>query len=334
MTKSTITRERLQEIADDGFLKHGESKVLARMALAAMDSEPVAIVEPSDYVTAAQLVGEGPVRKAVHELYEGALRIGDKLYRHAQPAQTGVDDDVRNIIGLLETNEWAEHCTETVLGSRLEAEITRLVGSAQTAPVVPDKMNYQDGVLFVLNNDMSSIERGTVAMRAWNACRAAMLQGADGKPELTVWYGAMPETNGKTNWTAILHREGQHPWEGITIDRSEYPDRVRYEADRMRHLIGELADEPDILAYDAEAHSGYVYPGNSPVIPDGYVMVPKEPTERMVINGFESEPDETFSEPEVWEAFQKMSGCEQAAFRARLCWAAMLAAAPQEVKGE
>ena len=42
MTKSTITRERLQEIADDGFLKHGESKVLARMALAAMDSEPVA----------------------------------------------------------------------------------------------------------------------------------------------------------------------------------------------------------------------------------------------------------------------------------------------------
>lgn len=41
MTKSTITRERLQEIAEDGFLKHGESKELARMALAAMDSEPV-----------------------------------------------------------------------------------------------------------------------------------------------------------------------------------------------------------------------------------------------------------------------------------------------------
>ncbi|EIX9361077.1 hypothetical protein DN619_20115 [Klebsiella michiganensis] len=38
----TITRERLQEIAEDGFLKHGESKELARMALAAMDSEPVA----------------------------------------------------------------------------------------------------------------------------------------------------------------------------------------------------------------------------------------------------------------------------------------------------
>ncbi|EPH0085532.1 hypothetical protein RFE81_000589 [Klebsiella pneumoniae] len=44
MTKSTITRERLQEIAEDGFLKHGESKELARMALAAMDSEPVAFI--------------------------------------------------------------------------------------------------------------------------------------------------------------------------------------------------------------------------------------------------------------------------------------------------
>lgn len=102
---------------------------------------------------------------------------------------------------------------------------------------------------------------GVMAESAWRAgCRTAMLQGAGGKPELTVWYGAMPETNGKTNWTAMLHRKGQHPWEGITIDCSEYPDRVRYEADRMRHLIGELADEPDILAYDADAHSGYVEP--------------------------------------------------------------------------
>ena len=83
------------------------------------------------------------------------------------------------------------------------------------------------------------------------------------------------------------------------------------------------------LAWQARA---MLQAGNSPVIPEGYVMVPKEPTERMVIDGFESEPDEAFSEPEVWEVYQNMSGCEQAAFRARLCWAAMLAAAPQEVK--
>lgn len=47
----------------------------------------------------------------------------------------GVDDDVRNVVTLLENNEWAEHCTNTVLGSRLESEITRLVGHEQPVPV-------------------------------------------------------------------------------------------------------------------------------------------------------------------------------------------------------
>ncbi|HHR1263785.1 TPA: hypothetical protein ACS61N_000317 [Klebsiella oxytoca] len=75
---------RLWDDLNDRYAPPEVVRELARMALAVMDSEPVAVVEPSDYVTAAQLVGEGPARKAVHELYEGALRIGDKLYRHAQ----------------------------------------------------------------------------------------------------------------------------------------------------------------------------------------------------------------------------------------------------------
>lgn len=72
------------------------------------------------------------------------------------------------------------------------------------------------------------------------------------KPQhrLAVWYGSLPESNGKMNWTAILHRPGEFE-SGLTLDRSEYPDRVRYEADRARYLIGELQEEPDILAYDA-----------------------------------------------------------------------------------
>lgn len=73
---------------------------------------------------------------------------------------------------------------------------------------------------------------------------------------------------------------------------------------------------------------------NSPVIPDGWKLVPIEPTENMIIDGFESEPDKTFSKPEVWEEYSAMSGCKQAAHRAKLCWAAMLAAAPTPQKGE
>lgn len=98
----------------------------------------------------------------------------------------------------------------------------------------------------------------------YSACRAAMLQGVEPvsqRPELTVWYGSMPESNGKTNWTAILHRKGEgRCFDGFTIDCSEYPGRVLYAADRVRYLIGEKAERPHILDYDGEEHSGYVWP--------------------------------------------------------------------------
>ncbi|MEA4650137.1 DUF551 domain-containing protein, partial [Klebsiella pneumoniae] len=85
---SKLTRERLQEIAEDGFLKHGESKELARMALAAMDSEPVILYrERNPY---------NGLTTGWHELTENEFlflkeNAGENaefltLYRHAQPA--------------------------------------------------------------------------------------------------------------------------------------------------------------------------------------------------------------------------------------------------------
>ena len=70
---SKLTRERLLEIAEDGFLKHGESKELARMALAAMDSEPV-----------AEVLSNRPGNDT--STIDVALPVGTQLYRHAQPA--------------------------------------------------------------------------------------------------------------------------------------------------------------------------------------------------------------------------------------------------------
>lgn len=69
---------------------------------------------------------------------------------------------------------------------------------------------------------------------------------------------------------------------------------------------------------------------SAPIVPDRWVAVPVEPTEDMIIHGFESEPDESFSEEKDWLAYEAMSGCQQAAHRAKLCWAAMIAAAPQQ----
>ncbi len=100
------------------------------------DSEPVAIVEPSDYVTAAQLVGEESLRKAVRELYEGALRIGDKLYRHSQ--QTVVE---REPIAWLNDAYLARGVVDGEAGSEDAGPgyipVYREAG-AQPAPVVPD----------------------------------------------------------------------------------------------------------------------------------------------------------------------------------------------------
>jgi len=60
----------------------------------------------------------------------------------------------------------------------------------------------------------------------------------------------MPESNGKANWTALLHRGDLT--QGFTLARSEYKDRVRYDADRVRFLLGELDKAPFILDYDGD----------------------------------------------------------------------------------
>lgn len=76
----------------------------------------------------------------------------------------------------------------------------------------------------------------------------------EGKPRLTVRLTSFPESNGKRNWTALLVRT--EPWGGligscggITVDRGEMWNRVAYEAERARFLIGERDTEPHILDY-------------------------------------------------------------------------------------
>ncbi|MGP6823529.1 hypothetical protein ACTZNP_27930, partial [Klebsiella pneumoniae] len=80
MTKSTITRERLEEIVSDPMINQGsEFAMMARMALATMDSEPV-----------AWLLSGGGAKNVVcfdsGNAYADPLREVTPLYRHAQPA--------------------------------------------------------------------------------------------------------------------------------------------------------------------------------------------------------------------------------------------------------
>ncbi|EPU2858169.1 hypothetical protein ACVVCI_002515 [Escherichia coli] len=143
--------------------------------------------------------------------------------------------------------------------------------AAPPAPVVPDECPVEIRELLASHSD--ALFHDGDAQDIWNACRAAMLQGAENTESPTTMQTAP------------------------ALDSSP-----------------KIAESPS---------------SNSPVIPDGYVVVPIEPTEDMIVYGFESEPDEDFSDPAVWEEYQVMSGCQQAAHRAKLCWAAMIAAAPK-----
>ncbi|HCA9890592.1 TPA: DUF551 domain-containing protein [Klebsiella pneumoniae] len=89
MTKSTITRERLEKIkswretygaGSNVMLPAEEAEELARMALAAMDSEPVAIIDQAnlDYLRSGADADVWPPERE---------EMGDVLlYRHTQPA--------------------------------------------------------------------------------------------------------------------------------------------------------------------------------------------------------------------------------------------------------
>ena len=74
------------------------------------------------------------------------------------------------------------------------------------------------------------------------------------QPRLTVRLTAFPESNGKQNWTALLVRADK--WDGligncggISLARGELWNRVAYEAECARFLIGDRDTEPFILDY-------------------------------------------------------------------------------------
>lgn len=107
MTKSTITRERLLEIIVTGPEASGaEQNELARMALAAMDSEPVRnpVLGYADSYRdmAKQGVESVPIWSVITDLERNIA----PLYRHAQPASVvDADDNFYSWVG----REWAEN---------------------------------------------------------------------------------------------------------------------------------------------------------------------------------------------------------------------------------
>ncbi|WP_368292213.1 DUF551 domain-containing protein [Klebsiella pneumoniae] len=263
MTKSTITRERIQRIirAIDSeaydeeeireWLSSDEIMELSRMALAAMDSESGCL--PLDYLQghkdglewAAQLA-EANHPETGDWLYDDPIELAKAIRKGPDmpPSQPALDTkpvaytDERNL-GYIDRGRE----TAYLWGKQnSEASDVALYRHAQPVPVVPDEIKHRIGGLdWGWEGEFN---------RGWNACRAAMLQ------------------------PGALISEDTKQAEPVTT------------ANKL---------------------------GNSPAIPDGYVMVPKEPTESM-INAW-------LSEVANWRGH--VAG-----------YKAMLAAAPLEVKGD
>ena len=103
---SKLTRERLQEIAEDGFLKHGESKELARMALAEKASELVILYRERNPYNGLTTGWQELTENEFSFLKENAGENADflTLYRHAQPAPVVPDAYVRDERGRMMLN--------------------------------------------------------------------------------------------------------------------------------------------------------------------------------------------------------------------------------------
>ena len=175
MTKSTITREQLEEwvaqLDEDGGCDATDRQLeaLIRQSLAEMDGEPVA--EVVSIYGDPEAFGEREIRPLVGIQQ---MPYGTKLYRHAQPAPVAQKEPIS-------FDEWSRKCALqiTLCYPDFREKAQYIWDSAretqQPAPVVPEEMTIRDACKFV--QDMRLFDDvSVIVMRTWNACRAAMLQ--------------------------------------------------------------------------------------------------------------------------------------------------------------
>ncbi|HAU6706522.1 TPA: DUF551 domain-containing protein [Salmonella enterica subsp. enterica serovar Chingola] len=225
---TTITREEVKAFIEqiESDLSNGwEAQIfelkLARIALASLEAEKGA--DPVVFTDERNLHHIARGRETSLICGKQNQEVGDiPLYRHAQPVPVDKEFIPKNLDKALGVVGVALPESKEEFNFQIERWIQRLIDRViryadefkeQPVPVVPDEWTIQDAVKFC--RETGRQDAGS-AMEAWNACRAAMLQGVE-----------QPQNA-----------------------RQNIPENI-----------------PD---------------GNSPAIPDDWVMVPKEPTQAMI----------------------------------------------------
>lgn len=273
---SKLTRERLFEIAEDGFLKHGESKELARMALAAMDSSE-SVELPLDYLQghkdglewAAQLA-ETNHPETGDWLYDDPIDLAKAIRKGPDmpPVQPVADSDpVAEVVSIYGNSEaFGEREIRPLVGIQQMPYGTKLYRHAQPVPEYPEVL----------------------------PCSVLLDPG--------LRFGKGIKTS--TMLAALARRDV-------------------YESD-LAALSPEERAEFQVGIEDVKA----LIAQSTPVMPDGYVMVPKDLLSEL----------RDLAHPEIEKYCEMWEGrrdSEFPALRKVITDAdALLAAAPQEVKSE
>ncbi|CAH1462894.1 Uncharacterised protein [Klebsiella pneumoniae] len=178
MTKSTITRERARQI----FLGNGpepsasEERELARMALAAMDSESGCL--PLDYLQGHKdgLEWAARLAEANHPetgdwLYDDPIELAKAIRKGPDmpPAQPVADSEPVIVVG----DDGGDALSYRRLIQSFEPG-TKLYRHAQPVTVVPDEVTAEYCPALV-KYDVTEVDEAWA--RGFNACRAAMLNG-------------------------------------------------------------------------------------------------------------------------------------------------------------
>lgn len=135
MTKSTITREQLLEIIETDHVQCGEASYLARMALAAMDSEPVGSISIDRLLQLLyQFDGANECAASIGD-QEYALECGDVASALRELLSCRSALPVADVVAWSNPNE-ERKCD--IRWRRHDVEPGPLYRHAQPAPVVPD----------------------------------------------------------------------------------------------------------------------------------------------------------------------------------------------------
>ncbi|HDS9361837.1 DUF551 domain-containing protein [Klebsiella pneumoniae] len=171
----SITRERLLEIIVTGPEASGaEQNELARMALAAMDSEPVEM--PLDYLQGHKdgLEWAARLAEANHPetgdwLYDDPIELAKAIRKGPDmpPAQPVADSEPVIVVG----DDGGDALSYRRLVQSFEPG-TKLYRHAQPAPVVPEEKPIPNTLSMYAVDAVAAIAE----VKGWNACRAAMLQ--------------------------------------------------------------------------------------------------------------------------------------------------------------